>query len=252
MTALGTNIPLYDLHVHLRGGMTVEKAVARQEESGIMRGVLRNIGTGWPIETDEQLAEFLDGVAGFPVLVGLQVNDRDWHLKHSPELLGRLDFVLADTMIMAMPDDDAPPTKLWMPELYTIDDPEAWMRRYMQHNLRILAEPISIFANPTYLPEAVKHLYDELWTDQRMAEIIQRAVAEGIALEIQATSEYPHDRFIGMAKDMGAVFSLGTNNFDDIPIDMKRCHDVVARFGLRAGDLYRPSRGPLGRGKALS
>lgn len=245
MTALKKGMALYDLHVHLRGGMNVEKAVARQEESGIMRGVLRNIGTGWPIETDAQLSEFLDSVAGFPVLVGLQVNDRDWYLKHSPALLERLDYILADTMIMAMPNDDAPPVKLWMPELYTIDDPDAWMERYMRHNLRILAEPVSIFANPTYLPAAVKHLYDELWTDRRMEEIIRKAVAKGIALEIQATSEYPHDRFVGMAKEMGAKFSFGTNNFDDVPIDMKRCFDVIERFGLTADDFYKPGKRQL-------
>jgi hypothetical protein len=45
-------VPCIDFHVHLRGGMTVEKAVARQDATGIRIGVLRNIAKGWPIETD--------------------------------------------------------------------------------------------------------------------------------------------------------------------------------------------------------
>ena len=72
------DVPVIDFHIHLRGEMTVEKAIARQAVTGVNVGVLRNIGAGWPIETDEQLREFLDSVAGRPVFVGLQVNDRDW------------------------------------------------------------------------------------------------------------------------------------------------------------------------------
>ena len=82
-------------------------------------GVLRNIGKGWEIETDEQLREFLDSVEGMPLLVGLQVNDRDWLHRHSPELIQRLDYVLADTMIMPMPNDDSPLVKLWVADQYT-------------------------------------------------------------------------------------------------------------------------------------
>jgi histidinol phosphatase-like PHP family hydrolase len=237
----GAYLPFVDYHIHIRGGMTVEKAVDRQAVTGINSGVLENLGTGWPIVTDEQLKAFIDNAAGKPVYVGVQVNDRDWHTKHTPELLKRLDYVLADTMIMAMPNDDSPPVKLWMPELYKIDDPEAWMERYMRHNLRVLSEPISILANPTYLPPAVKSLYDKLWTDERMKQVIQKAVERGIALEIQAKSEFPKERFIRMAKQMGAKFSVGSNNFDDKSIDMTRCLDAIEKFGLTKDDLFLPT-----------
>lgn len=235
------NIPFIDFHVHLRGGMTVDKAIQRQAVTGVNLGVLRNIGTGWPIETDQQLGEFLDSVEGRPVFVGLQVNDRDWMTKHSQKLLDRLDFVLADTMIMPMPNDDSPFVKLWMPEGYTIDDPEAWMERYMRHNLRVLAEPVTILANPTYLPPPVENLYDQLWTDNRMRTVIAAAIKNNVALEINARSGLPHDRFIRMAKEMGATFSFGTNNFDDKPIDMSRCFEAIDRYGLEKKDIYVPA-----------
>jgi hypothetical protein len=233
-------IPMIDYHVHLRGGMTVEKAIDRQAVTGINVGVLKNIGKGWPIETDEQLREFLDSTKERPVFVGLQVNDRDWYTKHSRELLARLDYVLGDTMIMPMPNDDSPPVKLWMADQYTIDDAEAWMERYVRHNLRVLAEPITILANPTYLPSAVKDKYDELWTDERMRTIIQAAIDNEVALEINARSGLPSDRFIGMAKEMGAKFTFGTNNFHDKAIDMIRCFEAIQRFGLTKNDMYVP------------
>jgi len=239
--AAGASVPKIDLHIHLRGGMTVEKAIERQKTTGFRSGVLKNIGRGWPIETDEQLREFLDGVRGRPVFVGVQVNDRDWHEKHSPELLGRLDYALGDTMIMPMPDGDSPPVKLWMADRYTIDDAEAWMERYVRHNLRVLAEPITILANPTYLPPAVKDRYDELWTDGRMRTIIRAAIDNGVALEINASSGLPHDRFIRMAKKMGAKFTFGSNNFDDKPTDMSRCLEAIDRYGLTKDDMYVPA-----------
>jgi hypothetical protein len=245
MDRLGlADVPVIDFHVHLRGGMTVEKAMDRQAVTGVNLGVLKNIGKGWPIETDEQLQAFLDGVEGRPVFVGLQVNDRDWTLKHARHLLGRLDYVLGDTMIMPMPNDDSPPVKLWQAKEYTIDDPEAWMERYVRHNLRVLAEPITVLANPTWLPPPVKDKYDELWTEARMRKIVEAAVENGVALEINARSGYPHERFIRLAKQMGAKFTFGTNNFNDKPISMTRCLEAVARYGLTKKDMYVPAPKP--------
>jgi hypothetical protein len=237
-------VPVIDYHVHLRGGMTVEKAMARQAVTGVNLGVLKNIGTGWPIEADAQLKAFQDSVDGRPVFVGLQVNDRDWMTKHARHLLGRLDYVLADTMIMPMPDDDSPPVKLWQADKYTITDPEAWMKRYVQHNLRVLGEPITILANPTWLPPPVKDKYDALWTEARMRKVIRAAVENGVALEINARSGYPRERFIRLAKKMGATFSFGTNNFNDKPIDMSRCLESVKRYGLTKDDMYVPAPKP--------
>jgi hypothetical protein len=236
----GDDIPVIDFHIHLRGGMTVEKAMNRQAVTGINSGVLRNIGKGWPIETDDQLREFLDRVDGQPVFVGVQVNDRDWMDAHSPELLKRLDYVLADTMIMPMPTDESEPVKLWIADEYTIDDPEAWMERYMRHNLRVLSEPITILANPTYLPPGVEEKYDQLWTDRRLRQIIQAAIDNQVALEINAGSGLPRDRFLRMAKQMGAKFTFGSNNFDDRPIDMSRCFEAIDRYGLSKQDMYVP------------
>jgi hypothetical protein len=204
-------IPIVDYHVHLRGGMTVAKALERQSTTGIRIGVLKNIGQGWPIENDNQLREFLQSARGQGVFVGLQVNDRDWMNRHAADLLERLDYILADTMIMPMPGENSPPVKLWLTEQYQIDDPEAWMERYMRHNLRVLAEPITILANPTYLPPAVEGMADQLWTDARMRQIIQAAVDNGVALEINARSGLPPEKFIRMARQMGAPITWTTS-----------------------------------------
>ena len=127
-----------------------------------------------------------------------------------------------------------------MADQYTIDDADAWMERYVQHNLRVLAEPITILANPTYLPPPVEDQYDELWTDARMRKIIQAAVDHDVALEINGSSGLPSDRFIAMAKKMGAKFSFGSNNFNDKPIEMTRCFKAIKKHGLTKKEMYVP------------
>ncbi len=238
MAALG--VPITDFHVHTRGGMNVEKAVLRQAVTGINCGVLENVGRGWPIDDNDKLRAFIESVSGQPVFVGVQVNDRGWAETLSPDLVAKLDYVLGDTMIMPMPHDDSPPVKLWITDNYTIADPDAWMERYVRHNLRVLSEPISILANPTWLPPPVASQYDRLWTEERMRKIIGAAVERGVALEINASSGYPPLNSLRLAKDMGAKFSLGTNNFDDKPIDMTRCFEVIQELGLRFEHMFLP------------
>lgn len=236
-------ITFSDYHIHIRGGMTPEKAALRQEASGIQSGILENFGREWPLSNNVALAAFVDSAKrvranGKPLQVGIQVNDRDWFKQIDPEQLKRLDYVLADTMIMGV-TAEGKPRRLWLPGV-TIDDPEAWMDEYMKHNLRILSEPISILANPTYLPPCISNRYDRLWTDVRMKQVISKAIEKGIALEIQAGSNYPNQRFIKLAKEMGAKFSFGSNNFDDKTKSLTRWFETVESFNLDTSDLPPP------------
>lgn len=234
-------LSITDYHIHMRGGMTVEKAAAREKETGIRSAVLENYGREWPLSDNARLKEFIDAChraspAGQRLPVGIQVNDRDWHARIDPALLKRLDFVLADTMIMGT-GADGKPCRLWLPGL-VIEDPEAWMARYLAHNLQVLDEPISILANPTYLPPCIADKYDELWTEARMRMVIARAVQKGVALEIQAGSKFPSLSFLRLAKSMGAKFSFGTNNFTDKPADLSRWQEAINALDLQPSDLW--------------
>ena len=241
--ARSRGLTLTDYHIHIRGGMTPEKAARRQEQSGIRSAVLENLGREWPISNNVALAAFIDSASqarasGHALPVGVQVNDRDWAERIDPALLKRLDFVLADTMIMGVTAEGRP-RRLWLPDV-TIDDPEAWMREYLAHNLRILDEPVSILANPTYLPPCISNRYDQLWTEPRMRQVIAKAVEKGVALEIQAGSAYPKPAFLKLAKSMGAKFSFGSNNFDDKTKDLARWFEAIRLLDLQPSDLASP------------
>ena len=234
---------LTDYHIHIRGGMTLDKAMRRQDQSGIRSGVLENFGREWPLSDNEKLKAFIDlhtqpQPDGRKVPVGIQVNDRDWFTRIDPAQRQRLTYVLADTMIMGV-TDEGKPRRLWLPGV-TIDNPETWMVEYMAHNLRILDEPISILANPTYLPPCIASRYNELWTEERMRQVIAKAVSKGIALEVQAGSDFPKPSFLKLAKAMGAKFSFGTNNFDDKTKDLARWFEAIEWLDLKPADLWAP------------
>ena len=249
-------IELTDWHIHIRGGMTPRKAAERARYNGIRSAVLENFGREWPLSNNVALAVFiadcktefsLDGKTLLPPLpVGIQVNDRDWYTQINPKIYEKLDFVLADTMIMGV-TAEGKPRRLWLPDV-KIDDADAWMEEYMAHNLRILGEPISILANPTYLPPCIADQYDRLWTEDRMRQIIFKAITNGIALEIQAESAFPKPKFIRLAKQMGAKFSFGTNNFDDKVKDLSAWFNAIEQCGLQASDIAVIRRQDLGDG----
>lgn len=210
---LRQGLRLCDFHIHLRGGMTVEKALARERASGIASAFIANHGCGWEIDTNEKLNAFIDaaqaaGLAeGRLIRVGAQVNDRDWYRQIDTATRSRLDFILADALIM---DGQ----KLW--EDFPIPDSEAWMERYFAHNMKILDEPITILANPTYLPKALESQWDKLWTDARLKALCTKAKEKGIALEVQAESPFQqYPRYLKFARESGCLISLGTNNFND-------------------------------------
>ena len=236
-------ITITDWHLHIRGGMTPEMAAERERASGILSSAMENHGREWNIRENAQLAAFAAASRKVnpKMPVGTQVNDRDWFRQIDAATRAQLDYVLADTMIMGKLPDGRD-RRLWLiKDISEIGDPEKWMERYMAHNLQILGEPISILANPTYLPAPLAPMYDKLWTEKRMKAIISKAVAKGIAIEIQAESPWPSPRFLRMAKAMGAKFSFGTNNFDGVPKDLTRWLDAIMWLDLKGEDIWTPA-----------
>ena len=220
-------IPLTDYHIHIRGGMTPEKAYNWMKQTDIRSGILENAGRDWPLSDNDKIKAFIDDAQKFPeLLIGLQVNDRDWFAMIDAQLKAKLDFILADTMIM---DGQ----KLWFENEYTIDNEDAWLERYFKHCMTIVNEPITILANPTYLPNKIMHRYDDFWTEDRMSQLIDAAVKNNVALEIQAGTNFPNRKFIELAIAKNAKISIGRNNTDDSSNELKRSLDWLEALNVK-------------------
>ena len=100
-------------------------------------------------------------------------------------------------------------------------------------------EPIDIHANPTFLPDAIAHDYDRLWTPERMQKVIDAAKANDVAIEINNRYRIPSAAFIQRAKTAGVKFSFGTNNGDPNLGRIEYALAMVKQCGLDlAGHLY--------------
>ena len=232
-------IELVDWHLHIRGGMTVDAAVRRERDWVVRSSAMENHGREWEIFDNARLRDFAARARkanpGMPV--GIQVNDRDWFAQIDAETRAQFDYILADTMIMGKLPSGRD-NRLWM--VKEIPDADAWMEAYFKHVMSVLGEPISIYANATYLPTPIAAEYDRLWTDDRMRAVIARCVEKNIAIEIQAESAFPRPKFLKLAKEMGAKFSFGTNNFDPGPKDLSRWLEAITWLDLGSQHLWRP------------
>ena len=224
-------ISLTDYHIHIRGGMTPEKAFDWMKQTGIRSGVLENAGKDWPLSDNVKIKTFIDDARKFPeLLVGLQVNDRDWFKTITSDLRAKLDYILADPMIM---DGQ----KLWLENEYKIDDENAWLEKYFNHCMTVVNEPITIFANPTYLPNRLVRRYDDFWTKERMTKFIEAAVKNNVALEIQAGTNFPNKMFIELAIEKGAKITIGRNNSDDRVNELKRSLDWLEELNVKPSNM---------------
>ncbi|MEN6496515.1 MAG: family 16 glycoside hydrolase [Thermoguttaceae bacterium] len=237
------SVPVVDLHVHLKGGLTLEQALANSRKTGINYGIAVNCGVGFPITSDAGIRPFLDSMQGQPVFIGMQAEGREWVKLFSREAIKQFDYVFTDAMTFT--DDKGKRTRLWIKDEVSINDPQAFMEMYVRRIVGILNdEPINIYVNATFLPDCIASRYDELWTPQRMQKVIDAAAKNRIAVEINARYRIPSAAFIKRAKQAGVKFTFGTNNVDANLGRLEYCLDMVDECGLTGNDMYLPEPRP--------
>jgi hypothetical protein len=245
LTLARANFPLADLHAHLKGGLTIEQALALSRSSGMFLGIAVNCGKGFPIETDAAAQAWVDSMKGQPVFLAMQAEGREWVSMFSRETRAKFDYVFTDAMTFTSPSGRR--MRLWIPEEVEIGpDEQAFMDLLVSKTVGILeTEPIDVYVNPTFLPAAIAPRYDELWTEARMGRVIDAAVKSGVAIEIGARYRIPSERFLRLAKAKGAKFTFGTNNAgaNDLgdwsyPLEMQR------KLDLGWQDMFVPGHQP--------
>jgi hypothetical protein len=220
------NIPMVDFHVHLKSGLTLEQALAKSRRDGIEYGIAVNCGKGELFQDEQGAIRFLDNMKGQPCFVAMQAEGREWTQMISRGVAQKFDYIFTDSMTWT--DNRGKRMRLWIPEeVGTIADAQEFMETLVERTVGILErEPIDIYANPTFLPEAIANDYEQLWTEERRRRVIDAAVRNSVAMEINNRYKLPSASFIRMAKSAGAKFTFGTNNTG--PADLGRCE-----YGLR-------------------
>jgi hypothetical protein len=233
------NFPLIDFHVHLKGGLTLEEALALSRRLGINYGIAVNCGLGFPIGDDSGMTGFLESMRGQPVFVGMQAEGREWVRLFSPEAVARFDYVFTDAMTFT--NKNGRRMRLWIPDEVEVGDKQEFMDMLAERIVGIMDnEPIDIYVNPTVLPESIAAEYDSLWTPKRMKKVIDAAVRNGVAIEINNRYRLPSAAFIRKAKQAGVKFTIGTNNAGSDLGRIEYALQIVRECGLTWQNMWMP------------
>jgi hypothetical protein len=235
----GRNFPIINLHAHLKGGLTVDEVIADWLRTGINYGIAINCGVGFPITNDAAVFEFADSMRGAPVFLAMQAEGREWVHMFSKEARQRFDYVFTDAMTFT--DARGRRTRLWMPNEVEVGDKQAFMDYLVRQTVTILTnEPIDVYVNPTFLPQVITDEYSILWTEARMQRVIDAAVQNEVAIEINGRYRLPSEKFIRLAKAAGAKFTFGTNNGGRDIGSLDYCLEMQRKCGLRWQDMFVP------------
>jgi hypothetical protein len=236
---LAYGFPLADFHIHLKGGLTLEEALAQSRRKGVFYGIAVNCGVGFPIHDDRGAQEFLRSMAGQPCFVGIQAEGREWPTLVSKETLAKFDYVFTDAMTIV--DHRGRRARLWIKEEVDIPDAQEFMELLVRTIEDILRhEPIDIYANPTYLPAVLAKDYDRLWTPERQRRVLRAAAENGVAIEISNSLRLPEPDFIKAAKAAGIRFTLGTNNGGRELGREEYGLEMIRQCGLTWQDMWMP------------
>jgi hypothetical protein len=236
------NVPVVNYHVHLKGGLTLEEALASSRQTGVFYGIAINCGLNFSVTNDAGIYGYLKSMEGRPAFVAMQAEGREWVHLFSKEAISRFDYVFTDAMTIF--DDSRRRMRLWMTnEVPEIRDKQAFMDMLVDRTVKILStEPIDIYVNPTFLPDAIASDYDRLWTEERMKKVIAAASKRGIAVEINSRYRLPHREFLKLAKAAGCKFTFGTNNGDRDVGRLEYSFQMAKELGLGWQDVWLPKK----------
>ena len=243
LDAATRQMPLSDLHVHLKKGLTIEQTLEHSRSYGFTYGIAFNCGINMGFESNDSLQNFLENYKKPPqTYLAMQAEGREWLDIFSKETIGQFDYVFTDAMTWT--NDKGKRMRLWLKEETEVGDPQNFMDQLVDRIEKIVGkEPVDIYVNATYLPEEIQERYDELWTDERMDKVIAVLKNNNVAMEISARYKIPSARFIKRAKKAGVKFTFGTNNTsaDDLG-RLEYCLDMMEVCDLNPEDIWTPNR----------
>lgn len=239
-TQKSAQMPITDLHVHLKGTLTIDDAVKKSQAENIQYGIAVNCGVGFPVHNDSQIDSVLATFKNYPQFyLAMQAEGREWVNTFSKESREKFDYVFTDAMTFA--DEKGRRNRIWMKNETWIEDEQQFMDYLVNTLVTILeTEPIDVYVNSTFLPEQMADRYDMFWTEERMDKVIKAAKDNNIAIEINNRYKIPSAAFIKRAKAAGVKFTIGTNNADENFTGAEYALNMIKECGLTEQDFFLP------------
>jgi hypothetical protein len=231
--------PVIDYHVHLKG-WSQQQAMDNSRRTGIFYTIAPNCGIGFSITNDAEVANFIDTTRNVPAIMAMQGEGREWPTTFSAASREKFDFVFTDALTFT--DHAGRRVRLWIDDEVIIDVPEQeYMEQIVDATVGVISgEPIDVFVNPFFLPTAMMDDYEALWTDERIARVVNALAENGVALEVNARYRIPNARTIRAAMAAGVPLAFGTNNAVPEIGKLEYCFEMMDECGITAANMYWP------------
>ena len=239
------DLPKVDLHVHIgfdpAGSLDqrYKSAANLAAQKGVTFGIAEEFTYPDRERNDALLLKCISEIKKYHMYLGLQVVRPGWTKLYSKAVIDQLDYVLCDALYF--PDKEGKEIMIWSTQ-QVFSNPQDFMDRYVAYHLKVMSEPITVWVNPTLLPPSLAGRYDELWTEERMKTLINAAVKNNIAIEINSRYKIPNRKFLLLAKAAGAHFTFGSNQHNPALADIKWSVDMAKECGITKNDLFIPKR----------
>jgi hypothetical protein len=229
------NFPLVDLRaLDVQAAATLDAALAAARAGGLFVGVTASAGKARAITDDAAVDRLIERFGGKPLFLGLRADERGWAAAITPKALARLDFVLLDGETLAASVPKAPAASA---------DPQAYADALLTATITSLAEePIDVYGAAFFLPPSLAARRDAIWTEARQQQVLDAAIANRVAIEINGARQLPGEAFVRKAKAAGAKFTLGHCAVDTPAADY--CFGIREAVGLTWRDMYEPGHVP--------
>jgi hypothetical protein len=232
------DFPVLDYHVHLKGGLTREQAAVQSRRLGVNYAIAPNCGIDFPVQTDQDIINFLDTMRREPFILPMQAEGREWLNTFSPEVRGQFDYIFTDALTFT--DSKGRRSRIWLENETWIENEEEYMDLIVDKICGVLQEPVDVYVNPCYLPPQMQDRYDKFWTEARQKKFIDALAKSGKALEINELYQIPSKAILQKAKAAGVKFTFGSNNVTPDVSDLGYSIRMKEELGLRPQDMYKP------------
>ena len=232
------DFPVLDYQVQLKGGLTKEVAARQSRQTGVNYGLAINCGIGFSITNDTELYNYLDTMRTQPFILAMQAEGRELVTTFSEAARNCCDYVFSDAMTFL--DHKGRRTHLWVNKEVIIDDEQAYMDMMLDRICSVLEEPVDMYVNSCFLPDAMSDRYDMFWTEERIDRFVNALAKSGKALEINELYHIPNKAIIQKAKAAGVKFTFGSNNITPEVGTLDYCIRMKKECGLTAQDMYKP------------
>lgn len=226
-----------DQNIPAAGSFNIDSSMQSFFRTGINLGLVINSTSTEKGKENESLLKHLDQYSKYPVFLGLfKSNGSQWE-GVDPKTLDRFDYVIGD--ITKFKNSKGQEVDILSNQ--NVGDKEIFMDSYVKAITEGLDKnELDIWASATLLPLSLSKEYDQLWTTERIFQVLDAAKRNNVAIEVNNKLRIPSITFLKLAKEKGCVIATA-GLFNENKLDEPDyIYEVIDQCKLDYKDIYIP------------